>query len=571
MSDAPLFIHISPDWCGQEKLAELFRLNGHKVIHTPDGSNAEAILYAQGSGAELPPEWNAAGLITGLSRHSPHWRPPLEAWRSFTFLARQLPEARFILTTRDLDGWLLDLLIRDESAIARCYAHHRGLTTEELAEHWETGWHAHLSAVEAHFGDDPRLIRIDLENQSPADAAALLSLSQAPADSHWHRPFDEEPESALRRAIDRAAPVTSLDNAYIEDVAAFCLRGIDPQPQVNTGLSGLACIWDGDHLISPAREGSRRMTVVNQPGLGRTAVSAPGRPFKLVRAEGVINDALRADRAMPLQIDMEDSRWLGSPQGGEVNQPVLCHNRREGARNVVLWPLPDQHSIGLHGFDPDAPRDPIPFDQKIDQIVWRGMISGSEHRTTVKPGPASHVLLRHLAEAGKDEAVREVIWDRLCRTSRLSFIRRWFDHPDCDLGVVMAWRFRDFARDPLLSPYCKPRQPPAFFHKFRYQLCLTGYDHGSNFIPMIDSQSVLLKEEDGWEVFYSGRFKPWKHYIPLEKYCGDVLEKLSWARKNPNECKAMSEAARAEVARLREPRTRLAVMARILDGLAAAL
>jgi hypothetical protein len=134
----------------------------------------------------------------------------------------------------------------------------------------------------------------------------------------------------------------------------------------------------------------------------------------------------------------------------------------------------------------------------------------------------------------------------------------------------MAWGYRDFAHDPLLAPYCTPRQDRAFFQRFRYQLCLTGYDHGSNFIGAIDGQSVLLKEEDGWEVFYSRRFQPWKHYIPLERYCGDITEKLAWARENSHKCKGMAAAARAEAAALRKPATRRAIMARILDGLAAA-
>ena len=149
-------------------------------------------------------------------------------------------------------------------------------------------------------------------------------------------------------------------------------------------------------------------------------------------------------------------------------------------------------------------------------------------------------------------------------------MREWFGHPDFDLGVVMAWGWRAFARDPLLAPYCTPRQDRAFFWQFRYQLCLGGYDHGSNFIPAIDGQSVLLAEEDGWEVFYSGRFQPWKHYIPLARYGRDVADKLAWARAHPQECKAMAAAARAEAARLRVPATRRAIMARILDGLAVA-
>ncbi|MDN5568800.1 MAG: hypothetical protein L0G27_08675, partial [Paracoccus sp. (in: a-proteobacteria)] len=293
-----------------------------------------------------------------------------------------------------------------------------------------------------------------------------------------------------------------------------------------------------------------------------------GRHFKVVRAEGVINDILRLGRRDPVWIDMEDSRWMGSPQGEALDRPVLCHNRRADAVNPVLWPLPDQHAIGLPGFDPSSAPDPVPFDAKKDQIVWRGMISGNEMREGIRPGPASHVWLAQLLQAGDDAVARDAAWDGLHRTSRLDFVRRFIDHPDFDIGVVMAWAYRHFAHDPLLAPYCGPRRGRAFFQSFRYQLCLTGYDHGSNFVSALDSRSVLFAEDDGWQVFYSGRFKPWEHFIPIARYGTDILDKLDWARANPTKCKAMSRAARTEAAYLRDPKARRLLMTHILDGLA---
>lgn len=574
MKRQPLFIHISPDWCGQGVLTRLFRHNGHAVALEENGRLAEDILYAQATRTTPLTQWPRVRLVTGLYRQKPHWRPPLEAWRSFDWLAEQLPDARFILTTRDLDGWLLDRMARDSGAAARCYAHHKGGDQSDLPQMWESGWHAHLAAVEAYFGDDPRLIRVDMERQTISDLAAqlhpMLPMTVLPLDQDWQPPHDKAPETALLAQIEGTASSVPGDDDYVEDVARFCLRGVSPQRGENAALSAFSCVWDGHDQIRSQKGEPRRMTVTARPGLGKAALSFPGRDFKLLRCEAVINDVLRNDRPMPLTVDMEDSRWLGSPQGGVMNQPVICHNRRVGAQNVVLWPLPDLHSIGLTGFDPDAKPDQISFEDKQDRVVWRGMISGSEMRDSVKPGPASHVFLRKLAEAGNDPSARDAAWRALKQTSRLNFILRHFDHADFDLGIVMAWHFRQFADDPLLAPYCKTRQPLSFFHGFRYQLYLSGYDHGSNFIPMIDSQSVLLKEEDGWEVFYSGRFKPWKHYIPLVRYGADVAEKLAWARANPQKCKEMSAAARAEVAHLRDPATRRAILARILDGLAAA-
>ena len=569
MTGTPLFFHISPDGCGEARLARLFRRNGHAAVCHDNGRLAEDILFSKASDADPLTSWPQTVLFSGLYRHAPHWRPPLEAWRQFGWLAAHFPQARFILTLQQQpEDWILDRLTRDGGAAARCHAHHHGCDLSDLPDLWKADWHRHLAEVEAFFGDDPRLIRVDLDRETPADLAARLDPLLPMPDPGWQQDWfpraDRSPSDLARRLA--RTPAEQVDPAYVDQVAAFCLRGVEPGTGQDDGLSEYFSVWDGKSVVADRHGARRRIAIGPEPG----AVSAPGRHFKVIRAEGVINDALRLGRAMPLRIDMEDSRWFGSPQGEPLPAPVLCHNRRAGARNAVLWPLPDQHSIGLPGFDPSAAPDPIPWEEKLDQVVWRGMISGSEMTGSVRPGSASHVLLRHLAEAGDDPAKRQAAWDRLCNTSRLAFVRKWAGHPDFDLGVVMAWGYRDFARDSLLAPYCTPRQDRAFFHRFRYQLCLTGYDHGSNFIGAIDGQSVLLKEEDGWEVFYSDRFQPWKHYIPLERYCGDITEKLAWARENFNECKSMAAAARVEAALLRKPATRRAITARILDGLAAA-
>ena len=563
MTQDPLFFHISPDGCGEVRLARLFRRNGHPVVCHDNGRLAEDILFSQARGEAALRPWLGTVLFGGLYRLAPHWRPPLEAWRQFAWLAERFPQARFILTTCRPEDWILDRLTRDGGAAARCHAHHRGCDTADLPELWEADWHAHLAAVGAFFGTDPRLIRVDLDRETPADLAARLHpLLPDPGWQQGWFPEAEGPPADVEGLLTRP-PAEQVDPAYVEDVAAFCLRGLEPGTGQEGGFSEYFSIWDGGNVVIDRRGAPRRMAV--RDGL---AVSAPDRPFKLIRVEGVINDALRLNRPMPLRIDMEDSRWFGSPQGEPLAAPVLCHNRRAGARNAVLWPLPDQHAIGLPGFDPQAAPDPIPWEDKLDRVVWRGMISGSEMRDSVRPGPASHTILRDLAEAGDDPARRQAAWDRLCNTNRMAFVRRWWGHPDFDLGVVMAWGYRDFARDPWLAPYCTPRQNRAFFQRFRYQLCLTGYDHGSNFIGAIDGQSVLLAEQDGWEVFYSGRFQPWKHFIPLARHATDIAEKLAWARENPSECKAMAAAARTEAAMLRKPATRRAILARILDGLA---
>ena len=151
MTENPLFFHISPDGCGEARLARLFRRNGHPAVCHDNGRLAEDILFSRARGEAALRPWPGTVLFGGLYRHAPHWRPPLEAWRQFAWLAERFPQARFILTTRCPEDWILDRLTRDGGAAARCHAHHRGCDTADLPELWEADWHAHLTAVDAFF------------------------------------------------------------------------------------------------------------------------------------------------------------------------------------------------------------------------------------------------------------------------------------------------------------------------------------------------------------------------------------------------------------------------------------
>jgi hypothetical protein len=570
----PVFIHIGPDGSADDMLVRMFAANGYKTACHLDGELATDILFAQGRDQRPLRHRPGIRLFAGLWRAAPHWQPPQEAWRCFAHLARRIPHAQFILTSPDPDAWVLERMTRNEGKVARCHAFHRNVPELDLPDLWKADLLAHQQAVHDHFGDDPRLIRIDLTSETPATLASridpIFPMPEIPF-AAWPQQRGQQVEAALLALYDRAVAPTVAPDDWAQDVAGFCLHGVDHNAVGGTaGLSGFACHWDGGTLVRDPKEGIRQFAVLTPQGAAPMAVGPNGRHFKVVRAEGVINDILRLGRRDPVWIDMEDSRWMGSPQGEALDRPVLCHNRRVGAVNPVLWPLPDQHAIGLASFDPATPADQVSFDDKEDRIVWRGMISGNEMRDGVRPGPASHVWLAQLLNAGQDATARDAAWEGLQRTSRLHFVRRFFNHPDFDIGVVMAFAYRHFAQDPFLAPYCGPRRGRPFFQRFRYQLCLSGYDHGSNFISALDSNSILFAENDGWQVFYSNRFKPWVHFIPIARHGSDILEKLEWARSHPDQCKAMSRAARSEAAYLRDLDARRLLMTHILDGLSQA-
>lgn len=572
----PLFFHISPDWCGEDRLAQIFRRNGHKALCHEKGALATEIHFARARRRRPLADHGDVTLFAGLHRAHLYWRPPLEAWRAFAFLDRHFPQAHFILTTRAVEDWMLDRMVRAQGVTAACYAHHLDIPQDGLYQRWTADWHDHIAAVEAHFGDDPRLIRVDIDRESPAQFArrlsALLPMPKGAEATHWIPPEDGDLQHRLRTVLDRPlAAKPHPDPDFVEDVAAFCLKGLAPDDRGLGDVSPYYAHWDGDTEVSDRDD--KVLPYVFAPLQGETRPTAVARfrpDFKHGRAEGVINDILRLGRRDPVHIDMQDARRFGSDPAHPLGVPVLCHNRREGARNAILWPLPGQHEIAAPGSVSADSRDLVPWDQKQDRLVWRGHISGTPLRRPGQPAWPSHQLLERMRAPGASADEQAEAFDILSTVPRMDFLRHFADHPDFDIGLALAWRFRDMADHPLLARYVRPREPASFFHSFRYQITLSGYDHGSNFLGAINSQSVLFKVEDGWQVYYLGRFKPWQHYIPVAEGYGDLEDKLAWARANPDQCQQMSAAARSEVARFANPAARRAILARILDGIAEA-
>ena len=119
----------------------------------------------------------------------------------------------------------------------------------------------------------------------------------------------------------------------------------------------------------------------------------------------------------------------------------------------------------------------------------------------------------------------------------------------------------------VLAPFCRWREPLDWHYGYRYIASLSGHDTGSNFFTAANSNAVVMKEEDGWELFYTGAFRPWQHYIPLAPGAGDIEEKLAWARENPARCAEMTGASQAMCARFASPKHRREILHLILDTL----
>jgi len=255
---------------------------------------------------------------------------------------------------------------------------------------------------------------------------------------------------------------------------------------------------------------------------------------------------------------MQDARRYGTPETGAPEAPVLTFCRRAGAAGLVLWPLPGYHTPGSSDFPGPVCRDTVPFEDKDDVLGWRGNLTG---RALPELGPAGserqHAtqLADELGSGRDDEVVAA-----LRTVPRYRVLDRLVDRPDADVGLALGEKWKAKETPPQIARLVRPRLAYEELYRHRYLLSLSGNDSASNFLMAADSGSVVLREEDGWEWFYDGQFRPWEHYVPLVRGGDDLEERLEWARAHPRECREMSARSREVVRMLVDPDNRRAYL-----------
>lgn len=287
------------------------------------------------------------------------------------------------------------------------------------------------------------------------------------------------------------------------------------------------------------------------------------------RIQATINEILNLGQAAPSRYDMQDGRRYGTQELPAPLSPLITYNRRVGATNMVLWPLPGYHTPGLRKFVHHTTWDQIDFDQKIDRCVWRGALSGRPNSILAPYLPErrpAHVIVKELQSMDHIQDDTSDILKELRGLTRFSVLERLFDNEDFDLGLVQKEPLASTAANTTLGRYVKQEEEPQWFFQFKYVVSLSGYDTGSNFLMAANSNSVVLKEEDGWEVYYSSCFEPWVHYIPLQRGAADLEDKLEWARNNQERCREMTKASSEVCSLLANPIIRRSFLSAVFEN-----
>ena len=540
---------------GTRWLRSVFRRSGYTVSAPESSTVAGDVCFAARTGGRPLAGMEDVDLFTDLEHTSSFFEPPLLGQQEFAVLHQHFPDAYFLLNVGDVDAWLHRRSNARDGAYLRAAAHAFDVDVTEVPALWRTRWLRHEEAVRRHFAGHDRFAVLDVETQGLAELTRFVAPDYALA-STGVPPAPKRSAPAPSPAPSPPSPPTGghRSPAFVAEVVEFATR---TSPEVPSGMpwrrtSRLYAHWDGAERVVDNRD---------RPLACAVDLTDPRWPFLLVsentkhrRTEGVLNELWQSGGRRGAHVDMQDARRYGTPETGAPDEPVLTFCRRVGAANLVLWPLPGYHTPGSSDFPGPACRDTVPFDDKDDVLAWRGNLTG---RALPELGPAGSerqhatTLAEELGTGRDDEVVAA-----LRTVPRYRVLDRLVDRPDTDVGLALGEKWKAKETPPQIARLVRPRLGYEELYRHRYLLSLSGNDSASNFLMASDSGSVVLREEDGWEWFYDGQFRPWEHYLPLVRGGDDLEERLEWARTHPQECREMSARSREAVRRLVDPGNR---------------
>lgn len=144
----------------------------------------------------------------------------------------------------------------------------------------------------------------------------------------------------------------------------------------------------------------------------------------------------------------------------------------------------------------EAKASDIPWNQKMDHLVWRGADTGQGKRVGV-------------------EKYSNVSWG--------------------DLGFVNVTHEK--YKGHIQRQHIKPKMSIADQLKHKYILSIEGNDVATNLKWILSTGSVCIMPTPTIESWLmEGRLIPWKHYIPVRGDLSDLHSRVEWAKKHQREC-----------------------------------
>lgn len=288
--------------------------------------------------------------------------------------------------------------------------------------------------------------------------------------------------------------------------------------------------------------------LLSEKHAGRPALTA-----RALRNASFLTDMYSHGLTAPVAVDMQDA--VRRPNAF----PVFQYNRQPGVPNAILWPHRRVHLIGAAEFcSPPDPAEPK-FEDKAPIVFWRGALRGF----STLGGAFLNVktVIKRFLEG---QIRRETFIAHLQTVPRYAFVSKHFGAEGFDIGFKQPEEFAHYLQIPEIARFERPFAGPEQQRSARYLISIQGTDVGSSFGWQVSTNSVLLKEAYGWEVFFDCHFKPWIHYVPLSGDFSDVPEKIAWCEQNTGACRDMIPKRHAAVRLLLEHDTRSEALQRVV-------
>ncbi|MEO9875769.1 MAG: glycosyl transferase family 90 [Anderseniella sp.] len=192
--------------------------------------------------------------------------------------------------------------------------------------------------------------------------------------------------------------------------------------------------------------------------------------------------------------------------------------------------IPENEFITSRGYSKvrEMSQDAPAFETRRDIVLWRGSSTGANGAIT-SPGMTADtpgLLLR----------------TRMCLLLR--------DVPGCDAriaGVAQSNNVLTDVRQLAAAGVLGHRVEPEGWLNVRYHIAIDGNTlaWSSTFIRLLMGCCLLKPESPGgYRLWYSDRFKPWLHYVPVEPDLSDLVSKIEWCRANVGDAARIAEAGR---------------------------
>ena len=225
----PRYFQIGFHKCGTKSLYQFFERCGIPSIHNDRGRLALTMAANLRDGRHILTGYGRFEAFFAMGFMRPHVH--LEMYKQWATILAQVPQARFILNTRDVDRWIASRLNKAEQSEFRWDRPSRGFGPEldapprgllesvepfseryrkyyglagidEVIAHWREDWRRHITAVRASVPAD-RLLVFDIESDSPLTLCRFLGLDDSAARNYRH----ENPGlGRIGRALVRRTP-----------------------------------------------------------------------------------------------------------------------------------------------------------------------------------------------------------------------------------------------------------------------------------------------------------------------------------------------------------------------------